>query len=239
MSVKNSRIFLETSFKKGELLPLGKEHAHYLRSVMRLQLGENIIVFNGFDGEWKGIIEALSKKEICIRLQEQLKAQPKSQFLGLLFPPIRQTRLDFMIEKATELGVTDFFPVQTERTVISKINNDRLRKIAIEASEQSERLTIPAFHPLRPLRETLKDWNATLPVIMAVERETGEASDWSHSFLSGVAVLIGPEGGFSPQEKETIRQFNFIHRVSLGEMILRTETAAIAALSIANFTKFQ
>lgn len=230
MSIKNIRIFLEEQFEVGKTISLTKDQVHYLLTVLRLHSGDTIKVFNGENGEWGALVDVLSKKACSLHLQQRLRPQPDRSFLGLIFPPIRQARLDFMIEKATELGVTDFFPVQTDHTVISKINPDRLMKIAIEATEQSERLIIPQFHLMNSLKEVLKEWNQETPLLAAIEREQESRPIKKETLKYGVGVLIGPEGGFSPKEKTLLHQMDWIHPVSLGDTILRAETAAIVML---------
>lgn len=206
-----------------------KEKAHYLKNVMRKEIGEHLRLFNGRDGEWLGEISELSKKSASITLSERLKDQPelKRRVHGF-FPPIKKHRMDFLIEKAVELGVTDLHPVLTEFTDVRKINEERLQAQILEASEQCERLDIPALHAMKDLKVAANGFEGI--IYSAVER-----GDYPH--IRGIdfqgdeyGVLVGPEGGFSDQEVEFLINCENVKCISFGEVILRSETAFLKLL---------
>jgi len=228
MSTKYIRLFIEAPLSQSQNLTLEKTQSHYLVNVMRTRTGEQIRIFNGKDGEWLATVETPSKKACELLPIQKLRPQTEEPYKALLFPPIRQNRLDFMIEKATELGVSDFYPILTEHTTIKKINPERLLKITIEASEQSERLSIPNFHPLKSLRETLNEWDSEKKINVAIERQDFPTLSASQG---ASASLVGPEGGFAEKELTFFKSFDFLHPISLGPSILRTETAAIIMLA--------
>ena len=224
MSSKNIRIFMDVPLSQAQSLTLEKTQSHYLSNVMRLTEGDTFKIFNGVHGEWLVKVVNPSKKAFEIEVLECIRPQIQEPYKALLFPPIRQNRMDFMIEKATELGVTDFYPILTDNTNVTKINPDRLRKIIIEAVEQSERLVVPEIHPLAPLRETLNSWDVSKAIYVGAERQDVQSLSTADPVP---ASLVGPEGGFSPKEFAFFQKFDFVKPVSLGPNILRAETAAI------------
>lgn len=203
-----------------------------MKNVLRLKPGDFIRLFNGRDGEWLGEIASLDKKEALIQLQEQTKPQPtESGSVHLLLAPIKKQRLDFLIEKAIELRVTDLHPVLTGRTQVRKINAERIRAQITEAAEQCERLEIPTLHELTKLPDKLAAWDQKIPIIAALEYF--DAPHISQIELGNdKAFLIGPEGGFEDEEKDLITGFDFVQPASLGESLLRAETAALKCLSL-------
>lgn len=218
-------------FKAKKILFLDSNQSHYLRNVMRLDNGDHIRVFNGLDGGWLGQIREISKKETRVELSEKIQEQNKHpRPLHLIFSPLKKHRQDLMIEKATELGVTDFHPVLTDHSSVRAINESRVQKQIIEACEQSERTDIPALHSLQSLMSVLEQWTGEVPMYAALER--AEARPLSKAYRSGPAALIvGPEGGFSDQEAAQLLDSPEIQTFSLGPRILKSETAAIAVLS--------
>lgn len=200
-------------------LTLSLEQSHYVVNVLRHKAGDTLTVFNGKDGEFSFQIQEITKKGIFCKAIECLRPFEALPPLTLMFAPIKQ--VDWMIEKATEIGVTHFMPVITDHCHVRKLNFVRLRRISIEASEQCERLCVPEFSPLILLKEASYD----TPILFAYERlEKGEHTDYPNFDT----VLIGPEGGFSPDEVQFLLQK--CTPMSLGKTILRAETAAIVAL---------
>lgn len=240
MARKQIRLYLEEKLEKGISFTLDQDRAHYLATVMRLKIGQTLRVFSSQSGEWQAKIHELDRKKALIRIEVQLLSPVQSPFLGLAFPPLRSNRLSFLIEKATELGVTHFYPVITEYTQQKLPDLKRLESLAIEASEQSERLDVPFFaepQKLSFLLTTLEEkraLNNTFPLtpIIGDERRQGKplTTEQAQSWLNPL-LIIGPEGGFSPYEFSALESVEGAKRVQLGSLILRAETAALAALA--------
>jgi 16S rRNA (uracil1498-N3)-methyltransferase len=228
------RLYLpESEFSSGEKCFLSDGQAHYLRSVMRKSAGDELRVFNGHDGEWLAVIEELNKKNVLIKLDRQLLEQQKGSDIWVLASPVKKEALDLMVEKACELGAAKFIPVMCDHTVVHKINQERLQMIAVEAAEQSERLDVMTVESPLNLKKYLNSGDCNRDLIFCVERTGAASLAEVGRKLSGkpLAILIGPEGGFSYQEIDFISNFKHAHPVSLGPRILKTETALIAALS--------
>jgi 16S rRNA (uracil1498-N3)-methyltransferase len=228
------RVYLDAPFALNEKVPLEEKHFHYLVHVMRVQKGEKVLAFNGRQGLWEGVLTFEGKKQASLQMISLLEEQPRQegQDAWLLFAPIKKEPMDWMIQKATELGVSKMIPVLTERTNASRLNLDRFRLIATEASEQSERLTIPEITPAIGLEDLLKKWDESRTLCYLNERG-------KKHFLPPIekkaAFFIGPEGGFAPRELKWLSAFDFAVPLNLGERILRAETAALSVLSIWNF----
>ena len=231
---KYPRLYVPEDLSSKQTIALSQAHAHYLKSVLRQNDADTIRLFNGRDGEWVGTLENLSKKAGAVVLKDQTRSQTQeAQSAKLLFAPIKKKRLDILIEKAVELGVSELHPVITERTENRKLNMERMQNQIIEGAEQNERLTIPTLHEPEPLYEKIQNW--TTPIIWASERSDNtipiQKAENPESFL------IGPEGGFTPKEAEFLSARTTIQPVSLGTEILRAETAAIYCLSFARLSK--
>lgn len=201
---------------------------------MRREPGDLVRLFNGRDGEWLGEIEALGKKDGRVLPLEQVKVQPvKAPEVHLIFTPLQKNRLDFLVEKAAELGATALHPVLTARTEHRKINEERAGLQLIEASEQCERLDIPVLHPLEDLKAKMVKWSVDTPVFWGAERrpETPTLAQALSGYEGALAFLIGPAGGFTPEEFDFLSGLQCVRPVSLGERLLRAETAGLACLS--------
>lgn len=220
---------MDTPLGKGQAVQLTQGQLHYISSVMRRSEGDQVAVFNGRDGEWQATIAGLSKKAGRLLCEEQLRQQSDGADLWLVFAPIRRLRTELVIEKATELGVSRIIPVQMQHSNSDRLRLDRLQLIATEAAEQSERLTVPTVEELQPLARLLENWPEGRDLICAFERSEAGDLDLSEQ---AAAVLIGPEGGFSVRERDHLRSLDFVKTISLGPLILRAETAAIAALAL-------
>jgi len=233
------RLFVESALAAGQAVTLGPEQSHYLRNVMRLAPGEVLRLFNGKDGEWKGAVVEFGgkggKASCSIRIEECLRQQTTDADLWLCAAPIKKAHFEYMIEKATELGVHTIQPMLTARTQIREVNSERLRGIAIEVAEQSERLSVPIIHAALTLKELTAKWPQDRALIVCAE--LGDAKPIHAALLSPqlkaakkCAILSGPEGGFAEEEFAALRKIGNATFVRLGPRILRADTAAISAL---------
>ncbi len=221
------RIYIAAPITIGAELVPSEAQAHYLANVLRLAAGAAIAVFNGQDGEWLARIGALRRGRAVLAVERELRPQRASRELVLAFAPLKRDATDLVVRQATELGVTSLLPVTTLRTNAARINEDRLAAITREAAEQCERLDLPRLAPLTDLAGLLAAWPPSRPLAVALERTrpappAGEAR----------ALLIGPEGGFAAAETDALRRAGFVRPISLGPLILRAETAAIAGLAL-------
>ena len=226
------RLYLPDDLAEGERLELPREQAHYLTRVIRKGEGDALCVFNGTNGEWRAVIEAVGKKTAQISIGAQLRAPKTSPNVTLLFAPVRKHRTAFIIEKGTELGVRRFQPVLTARTQFPKLNLEKAKLQAIEAAEQTERLDIPEFQAPLPLLDCLAGWGDT-PILFADEAgDAKPAREICAKLSAPISILIGPEGGFTEGERAELRAMPQVHPVTLGPRILRADTAAVALLSV-------
>ncbi|WP_031555075.1 16S rRNA (uracil(1498)-N(3))-methyltransferase [Parvularcula oceani] len=237
------RLFVEADLAQGRDVPLSKPAAHYLGTVLRLGEGAEVLLFNGRDGEWRGRIAQVSRKGGAVTLEERRREQEEGPDLTLLFAPLKKGPTDLILQKGTELGVRRFVPVITERTQSERVKTDRLTAIAVEAAEQCERLSVPVVEEPLPLNAALEGAERILFCDEAGDDDTarwGGAEGRGAPALDalrgqpreGWSVLIGPEGGFSPQERAMLRGRECALAVSLGPRILKAETATIVALSL-------
>lgn len=230
------RLYLDAGLVQGADIPLSAPHAHYLRNVVRCDAGDSLRLFNPSDGEWAATLLFPDKKSVSVRIGGRLRPPvTEARRVHLFFAPIRKERMDFLVEKSVELGATDLHPVLTHRTGVRQINADRMRQQMIEAAEQCERLDIPALHPLCPLKDVLRIFAAEgfgrdATLYAALERHDGAVPISSGSGQEDIFYLVGPEGGFDDEEKEELSRLSFMRPVSLGERILRAETAALYGL---------
>lgn len=226
---KLPRLFTEHGLSDKTLIELTGGQAHYLNNVMRKKEGDEARLFNGADGEWLCCIESINKRNASVRTQSQLLEQPQNQRqIHLYFTPIKKNRLDWMIEKSVELGVTDFHPVLTQNTEVRKINVERMTSHIFEAAEQCERLSIPTLHTIVKLEQALE---SDIQILSCLERYDAPAIQLVKAD-GDIGFLIGPEGGFTAEEK--VRIAKKTKPVCLGDTILRCETAAIKALVLLN-----
>jgi 16S rRNA (uracil1498-N3)-methyltransferase len=229
-----TRLYCDAALGDGATIPLDSGQTYYLRTVLRLAPGARIALFNGRDGEWWATLDTLDKRGGTARLETRRRAPRAEPDLWLLFAPIKRARIDFMVEKATELGVSELRPVMTERTNVQRVNLDRLQAIAREAAEQTERLTLPIVREPEPLAQLAKAWPADRVLVLC--DESGTAAPLRDALADRPerrwAVLIGPEGGFADSELDGLRKLPFVCPVGLGPRVLRADTAAIAALAL-------
>jgi 16S rRNA (uracil1498-N3)-methyltransferase len=228
-----ARLYISEPIRADSTLTLTRSQSHYLINVMRMISGDEFLIFNGIDGEWKVFITDANKKCTTVSVTEQTSPQTNELDIWLLFAPIKKDRTDFIIEKATELGVSKIMPVITEHTQISRVNIERLQATAIEATEQSRRLTVPEFEAAQQLQNALNNWPSSRRLIYLDETGNGQAlARVLQDKTDDLAFVIGPEGGFSPSELDAMDKLTFSVGADLGPRILRAETAVVAALAI-------
>lgn len=228
-----ARLYVTDALSAGGAVTLPDDQAHYLRHVLRLEAGQAVALFNGRDGEWRAVIAEAGKKGVRLDLAAQLRPQQTSAAdIWLCFAPIKQGRIEMIVEKATELGAARLLPVITRRTQMQKVNSERLAAHAREAAEQSERLDVPDVAVAVTLEKLLQDWPQDRRLFVCAERSDAPSLLAVAKGEGPCALLIGPEGGFAPEELQQIAALPQVVTVSLGPRILRAETAAIAALAI-------
>jgi 16S rRNA (uracil1498-N3)-methyltransferase len=223
------RLYVDAPLHDGAEPDATPAQAHYLASVMRRGVGDELRLFNGIDGKFIARIDSLRRDRARFAVERQLRPQTAGADLWLLFAPLKRDATDLVVQKATELGVAAILPVFTERTNSARLNETRLIAIATEAAEQCERLTVPRIDAPRRLADLLAEWRAERRLVVAMERinagpiraEPGPA-----------ALLIGPEGGFTPVELDALQRHPFVLPATLGSLILRAETAAIVGLAL-------
>ena len=230
--MSNIRLFFSNSLFIGMKGRLDKSQSHYLIKVMRIKKSEVFSIFNQ-NGEWEAKVLKISKGIIEFNIVKQLKKKEISKELWLAFSPIKSNYQNFMIQKATELGVTRFLPIIFDRTVVRKINIERLEKIIIEATEQSNRLNLPKIDKAQNLKNFLN--TNSMDLIFTDLNSDNKKIDKSKLTDKPICIIIGPEGDFSESEKEKILSFKGVQALRINENILRSETAVISAISIINY----
>ena len=231
------RLYVEHPLGAGQSVPLTGDQAHYLFAVMRMTVGAELRVFNGREGEWSARIADAGRRAgrlVCLHQTRPLRLPPD---LWLLFAPLKKARTDFVVEKATELGVARICPVRTDFTAAERVRVDRLRAHAVEATEQCGGTAVPVVEDLVPLSTVLADWSADRILFWADEAVAEDASAGKTAFgWSGppgpAAILIGPEGGFSAAERDRLSRMAHLRRAGLGPRVLRADTAAVAAITL-------
>jgi len=229
-----TRLFVAAALETGAAVTLDDGQTHYLLHVLRAGAGDRVLLFNGRDGEWQAEITAATKRGITLTVGARTALQRTVPDLWLVFAPVKKTPSDYLTQKATELGVSKLQPVFTRRTIVTRLNDERLRANAVEAAEQSGRLSIPEVGEVMPLEKLLAAWPHERRIFFC--DEGGEArplADAARAAGEGpAAILTGPEGGFDPAEREKLRGLSFVTPVTLGPRILRADTAALAALAV-------
>ena len=229
--MSNIRLFYSKSLSLNLTDKLDKSQSHYVSKVMRLKEKEVFSLFNS-SGEWEAKISNITKSIVEFNVTKKLRHKENTKDLWLAFSPIKSNYFNFMIQKATELGVTKFLPIIFERTIVRKINKERLEKVIIEAAEQSNRITVPSIDDPQKLKSFL---NNDMDLIFTDLNTTNTKIDIKKLTTKPTCVIIGPEGDFSEEEREEILRFNDVQPIKINENILRSETAVISALSIINY----
>jgi 16S rRNA (uracil1498-N3)-methyltransferase len=230
------RLFIAAPMETDARLACSPEQANYLLNVLRLGEGDEILIFNGRDGEWRANLVEVGKRRCALACRELTRAQAAGPDVDYLFAPLKHARLDYMVQKATEMGVARLQPVLTRRTIAARVNLDRMRANVIEAAEQCGILRIPEVAEPRRLEALLEGWDGSRRLILCDEAAAVESPIAALSELEPgpLAVLIGPEGGFEGSERALLRQQPFVIAISLGPRVLRADTAAVAALALVN-----
>ena len=231
------RLYVQEPLAPGAAFSVSEAQAHYLLHVMRARPGQRLALFNGRDGEWLAEIATVAKRGVVLTCLKQTMPQTGVPDLWLLFAPVKKTPSDYLTQKATELGVSLLQPVMTRRTIVSRINAERMLANAVEAAEQSGRLSVPEIREAMSLEKALANWPGERTLYFCDEfgatATNGDAKPLAQAATSGAAaILTGPEGGFDGHERDTLRGLSFVVPVTLGPRILRADTAALAALAI-------
>lgn len=228
------RLFVDAPLGEGARVVIEEGQAHYLLHVMRAKVGERLNLFNGRDGEWTARIVETAKRTCTVECTAPLAPQTEVPDLWLIFAPIKKTPADYLTQKATELGVRVLQPVMTRRTIVTRVNTERMRANAVEAAEQSGRVTVPEVREPLAFDKLLSNWPWGRRILFC--DEGGEARSIADALQDAPAgpwaIFIGPEGGFDPAERATLRDHAEVTAVSLGTRILRADTAALAALAV-------
>ena len=231
------RLFVRAPLAEGAAIDLDRNQANYLVNVLRMKDGDAILVFNGADGVWTASLASAGRKAHRLVAGERRREQPTAPDLHYLFAPLKQARLDYMVEKAVEMGAGRLRPVVTRHTQVRTVNPERLAAHAVEAAEQCGILTVPAIDGAAPLAAVLDRWEAEEPGRRLVFCDEGHGGSDPLAILAGLpkgplAVLVGPEGGFSEEERADLHARPFVTALPLGPRILRADTAAVAALAL-------
>jgi 16S rRNA (uracil1498-N3)-methyltransferase len=225
------RLHVAAPLGPGAAVAVDEGQAHYLLHVMRAKRGDHVSLFNGRDGEWLAEITEAGKKRLILTCMAQAQAQAEVPDLWLAFAPVKKTPSDYLVQKAAELGVSALLPVFTRRTIVTRVNIARMTANAVEAAEQSARLSVPLVAEPVAFERLLRDWPRERTLYFC--DEGGDATPLAAAARPGPAgIFTGPEGGFDPAERAALRALDFVVPVTLGPRILRADTAALAALAI-------
>lgn len=229
-----TRLYVTADLGEGVALTLDEGQAHYLLHVLRAEAGNFVSLFNGRDGEWLGEIDTVAKRGVGVTCRKQTRPQIGVPDVWLAFAPVKKTPSDYLVQKAAELGASVLQPVFTRRTIVTRINQERMAANAIEAAEQSDRLTVPEIREAKSLEKLLASWPAERRLLFCDEGGDAKALTQAARESRGgpAAILTGPEGGFDPAERAALRALPFVMPVTLGPRILRADTAALSALAI-------
>lgn len=232
----SERLFIADNLAAGISVELQQQQSHYLTNVLRLRPGARLLVFNGRDGEWEASILESHRRSTVLGIVHQTRPQEQGPDIDYLFAPLKRARLDYMVQKATEMGVRRLRPIITERTIAERVNGERMAANVIEAAEQCGILRIPEVEPPVSLDVALADWDVERTLIFCDEQDASRDPIETLRRVSPgpVAVLIGPEGGFSNGERARLLGRPFVVPLSLGPRIMRADTAAVAVLALVN-----
>ena len=230
--MSNIRLFFKESLSLNLVSKLDKSQSHYISKVMRIKENEIFSLFNS-SGEWEAKILNITKSIVEFEITNQIRQKENQKELWLAFSPIKSNYFNFMIQKATELGITKFVPIIFERTIVRKLNKERLEKVIIEATEQSNRINIPTLEDATNLEDFLK--SSEMNLIFTDLNSDNKKVDLEKLTNKPVCIVVGPEGDFSENERGKILSFKDVQAIKINENILRSETAVISAISIINY----
>jgi 16S rRNA (uracil1498-N3)-methyltransferase len=237
MAKTTPRLYVESSLSDGAQFVLEKEQGHYLVHVLRLVSGDAVTLFNAQDGEWLCYITTVTKKSVEVRVERASAAVKPPPDIDYLFAPLKHARLDYMVQKATELGARRLRPIITQRTIAERVNLDRMRANAIEAAEQCNLVFVPEVLEPISLAKALTEWDLRRRLIYCDETASvANPAEALRHITPPAAVLVGPEGGFTNEERAHLKSLAFVTAISLGPRIMRADTVAIAALSVVQAT---
>ena len=236
MPSKLPRLFVKSPLSAGADVVLDRDQAHYLKNVLRIKPDSYVLIFNGADGEWCSRVATAGKKSMSLAAEHQTRPQDAGPDLHYLFAPIKRARVDYMAQKATEMGASVLRPTITRRTIAERIKVERLAANAVEAAEQCGILRVPEVHAPEKLEDVLSGWDPERRLVVA--DETASVASPLDALASEAsrphAVLIGPEGGFDPEERALLLKQDFVLPISLGPRVMRADTAAVACLTLVN-----
>ena len=228
------RLYIKSNLIIKQKLIVETKQSHYLLNVMRKKVSDTIFVFNELQGEFEAEIITVNKKKITIEILHKLRSPEKVNDIWVIFAPVKKNATDLIIQKSTELGVSKIIPILTERTIARRVNLKRMEEIAIEASEQSERVTIPEISPIHTLHEIISSWSSNRKVFYGDETIRNNLDELGNQNKlvrgSSGAILIGPEGGFSSEEINFLKTKKFVIPINFGPRVLRSDTAVICGL---------
>ena len=230
----NIRLFFSESLSLNLIAKLDKSQSHYVNKVMRVKANETFSLFNS-SGEWTAKVKKITKGIVEFIVTKQLRQKESTKEIWLAFSPIKSNYFNFMIQKATELGVTKFLPIIFDRTIVRKINKDRLEKIIIEATEQSNRISVPLIEKPKNLKKFLSENENKINLIFTDLNSQNKKLDLKGLSKNPICLIVGPEGDFSESEREEVLSFEGVKPLKINENILRAETAAISTISIINY----
>ena len=232
--IRTQRLFIDADLTANGEIALSREQANYVRNVLRLPAGAEILVFNGLDGEWRGRLKDTGRRSVLLVVEAQTRRQTLPGTLAYVFAPLKHARLDYMVQKAVEMGVAEITPVMTRHTQVARVNVERMRANVIEAAEQCGILSIPTVHEPVAFDRWIAALDADRVIVFCDEdAATGNPLEALKRTPPGPAVLlIGPEGGFEESERRALLKRERVVRLSLGPRILRADTAAVAALAL-------
>jgi 16S rRNA (uracil1498-N3)-methyltransferase len=230
---RSPRLYVEAPLEAGGRVALNHAQAHYLGTVLRLKPGSHVLTFNGRDGEWSATLFA-ERRAAALAIGERTRPQTLAADLHYLFAPLKAARLDYMVQKAVEMGVSRLQPVVTRHCQVARVNGERMRANAVEAAEQCGILSLPEIGAPLPLDRLLDAWDDARGLVFCDEdaEATDPATALSRLRHAPLAVLVGPEGGFAAEERTALLKLGNVVRISLGPRILRADTAAVAALTL-------
>ena len=236
------RLYIEAPIEIGCFLDCNQDQSHYISNVMRRKISDNVLIFNGSDGEFLANITIIHKNGVELKVIKQTREQTYSPEIKLLYAPVKNAKNEFIVQKATEMGVSEIQPINTDRTIRDKANTEKLELVAIEAAEQCKRLDVPQINNIKEFEHAIDDLQDYIIIVcdetgkgraaaeVLAEIKNSNIEDEEENFK--YAIVIGPEGGFSPKELEYLRSLENVFAIGLGPRILRAETAIITALAL-------